>query len=87
MNKKNTINALLLGLGFDCKDGHLRVTHGKNYRLYGGSENTHNLMFEKATKFNEELDKKGKVLENITKQEFFDIADKIDLKVTDPDRN
>lgn len=87
MNKKHTLRALLLGLGFDCKDGHLRVTHGKNYRLYGGSENTHNLMFEKVTKFNEQLDKKGKSLEGITKQEFFDIADNIGLKVTDPDRN
>lgn len=86
MNKKN-IKALLLGLGFDCKDGHLRITHGKNYRLYGGSENTHNLMFEKVTKFNEELDKKGKALEKISKHEFFDIADKIGLKITDPDSN
>lgn len=86
-NKGNIIKAWLLGLGFDCKDGHLRITHGKNYRLYGGSENTHNIMFEKITKFNEQLDRKGKKLENMSEGEFYDIANKVGLKVTDPNRN
>ena len=47
---------ILLGLGFDNKDGHVRVTKGKNFRLYGGSEVTHDEMQEKAIKFNEQLD-------------------------------
>lgn len=87
MTKKNNIKAWLLGLGFDAKDGHLRITHGKNYRIYGGSENTHNLMFEKVTKFNEQLDKKGKTLAALSKNEFHDIANKVGLKVTDPELN
>ena len=58
---------ILLGLGLDSKDGHVRITKGENFRLYGGSEETHEFMQEKAVKFNEHLDKKGKTLDNITK--------------------
>lgn len=81
------LKSMLLGLGFDCKDGHIRITRGKNFHLYGGSENTHNLMFEKVTKLNEYLDKNNKSLENVSENEFFDIAHKVGLKVTDPNRN
>ncbi|MCK9555656.1 hypothetical protein M0R36_07565 [bacterium] len=72
--------SFLLGLGFDSKDGHLRVTRGDNFRLYGGSEETHEAMQEKAIKFNEQLNKKGKTLDEIGKNEFFEIADKVGLK-------
>lgn len=72
--------AFLLGLGFDSKDGHLRVTRGDNFHLYGGSEETHEAMQEKAIKFNEQLNKKGKTLDEIDKNEFFEIADKVGLK-------
>lgn len=72
---------ILLGMGFDCKDGHLRITKGKNFRLYGGSKETHDLMQEKAIKFNEQLDKKCKTLGNVTKEEFYEIATKIGLKI------
>lgn len=87
MDKKHITKAWLLGLGLDCKDGHIRITHGKNFRLYGGSELTHNLMQEKVIKFNEQLNKQGKRLEEISEQEFYEIADKIGFKVTDPHRN
>ncbi|MDD5644387.1 MAG: hypothetical protein PHO00_02915 [bacterium] len=78
MDKIN--KSFLLGLGFDNKDGHLRVTKGDNFQLYGGSEETHEAMQEKAIKFNEQLSKKGKHLDEITKNEFFEIADKVGLK-------
>jgi hypothetical protein len=87
MEKNINKKAWLIGLGFDCNDGHVRVAHGKNFRVYGGSENTHNLMLEKAIKINEQLDKKGKTLENISENEFFDIASKAGLNIHDPDRN
>jgi hypothetical protein len=72
---------VLLGLGFDCKDGHVRITKGRNFRLYGGSEETHELMQEKAIKFNKQLDRKNKSLDQLNKEEFFDIARKIGLHV------
>ena len=81
MTKKRIYRKVLLGLGLDAKDGHVRLTKGKNFRLYGGSEETHNYMQEKAVKFNEQLDKQGKTLDDINNREFYDIAHKIGLKL------
>jgi len=75
------IKSLLLGLGFDCQDSHCRITRGDNFRLYGGSKDTHSLMQEKAIKFNEQLKQKGKSLDEITRPELMDIAQKIGLKM------
>lgn len=72
---------VLLGLGLDCKDGHVRVTKGKNFRLYGGSEETHEVMQEKAIKFNEQLDKRRKSLDTIDDKELREIAENIGLKM------
>ena len=72
---------VLLGLGLDCKDGHVRVTKGKNFRLYGGSEETHEIMQEKAIKFNEQLDKRRKSLDTIDEKELREIAENIGLKM------
>ena len=71
--------ALLLGLGLDCDDEQKRITVGKNFLLAGGSKPTHELMQEKAIKFNEELDRRKKPLEDITPDEFREIADRIDM--------
>lgn len=72
--------SLLLGLGFDGSDGHIRITKGENFRLFGGSKETHGVMQEKAVKFNEHLRKKGKQLDEINQEEFREIAHKIGLK-------
>lgn len=79
--KNRIYRKVLLGLGFDCKDGHVRITKGKNFHLYGGSKETHGLMQEKAIKFNEQLDRKRKTLNSLSKREFYDIAKKIGLHV------
>ncbi len=75
-NKKVT---LLMGLGFDGRDGHVRITRGGNFRLFGGSEETHEVMQEKAIRFNEKLADRGKRIDQITKDEFRDIAHEIGL--------
>ena len=69
--------SLLLGLAFDAKDAHRRITKGKNFYIFGGSKQTHQLMQRGCIKFNEELDKRQKTLDNISNTEFFDIAHKI----------
>ena len=71
---------LLLGMGLDCKDGHVRVTKGHNFALLGGSEETHEEMQEKAIKFNEHLNKRKKTLDDLSEKEFCDIAKNIGLK-------
>ena len=73
---------ILLGMGLDCKDGHVRVTKGENFALFGGSEETHEMMQEKAVKFNEQLDKRHKKIEDINEKEFREIAVVIGLKIT-----
>lgn len=72
---------LLLGLGFDAKDGHVRITRGKNFRLFGGSKDTHEMMQEKAIRFNEQLEKRHKTLDDINEKEFHEIAKTIGLKI------
>ncbi len=79
--KNRIFKKVLLGLGFDCKDGHVRMTKGSNFRLYGGSKKTHEIMQEKALKFNEQLEKKHKTLQGLSRKEFYDIAKKIGLQV------
>ena len=74
--RKRKDKALLLGLGLDNKDEHVRVTTGPNFKLFGGSKDTHDQMTEKAIKFNEELDKRGKRLEDCSENEVLEIADK-----------
>jgi hypothetical protein len=71
--------AWLLGMGLDSKDGHLRITRGHNFHLVGGSQETHGTMQETAIKFNEKLKGRGKRLEDISHQEFREIAHEIGL--------
>lgn len=63
----------LLGIGFDNDDGHKRVTRGDNFCLVGGSEETHERMTETAVKFNEKLAKRGKRMDELSKEEFRDM--------------
>ena len=65
--------AVLLGVGLDS-DGHKRVTTGKNFALVGGTAETHEAMTEKAIKINEKLQRKGKELHEVSREEFSDIA-------------
>ncbi len=46
--KNRNYRRVLTGFGFDHKDGHVRLTKGENFRLLGGSEETHEEMQEKA---------------------------------------
>ena len=77
--KKPKRKAALLGLGLDS-DGHKRVTKGDNFLLVGGSQDTHEQMTEKAIKINEKLKARGKQLENVSHEEFDDIAHEVGLK-------
>ena len=49
----------MLGLGLDGKDGHTRITAGENFKLVGGSAETHGVMQEKAIKLNEHLKRRS----------------------------
>jgi hypothetical protein len=69
-----TKSAALLGLAFDGDDGQTRVTRGKNFLLWGGSQDTHAVLQETAVKINERIDKQGKRLEDVSVRELRDIC-------------
>ena len=75
---KRNRKAVMLGVGLDS-DGHKRVTSGENFLLAGGSKETHEEMTEKAIKINEKLAARGKQLENVTREEFDEIAHDVGL--------
>ena len=83
-SKKN--KAMLLGVGLDS-DGHKRLTTGPNFALVGGSKETHEVMTEKAIKINEKLKAKGKALEEVTRDEFDEIASAVGLTRHDAHKN
>ncbi len=85
MSKKaKAKKAVLLGLGLDS-DGHKRVTTGSNFVLMGGTKETHEVMTEKAIKINEKLSAKGKALEEVSREEFDDIAHSVGLHRAQPE--
>lgn len=74
---KKKKSAVMIGVGLDS-DGHKRITTGPNFALFGGSEETHEVMTEKVIKINEKLG--GKSLDEVSREEFDDIAGSVGLK-------
>lgn len=76
--------ALLLGIGLDNDDGHIRATRGENFQLVGGSHDTHEQMTEKCLKFNEKLKGRKKRLEELHHQELHELAAECEMNLLDP---
>ena len=76
----------MLGIGLDT-DGHKRITKGENFALVGGTKETHEVMTETAMKINEKIASRGKRLEEVSHEEFDDIAHDVGLQRHDPAQN
>jgi hypothetical protein len=63
----------VLGLGLDAEDGHKRVTRTEEMILLGGSAETHERMQETAIRFGENLEKRGKTLQEASAREVLDL--------------
>jgi hypothetical protein len=74
---KKPRKSTLVGMAFDGDDGHTRLTRGQNFVLCGGSEETHAVMQETATKINEHLDRRGQRLEDVSISQLRDICEAI----------
>ena len=85
-NKNDQSKAMILGMGLDS-DGHKRITKGDNFALVGGTKETHEEMTEKAVKINEKLNERGKRLDDVSREEFDDIAHDVGLHRFDPEQN
>ena len=73
--------AALLGIGLDNDDEMMRITHGENFHLIGGSQDTHEHMQEKCIKFNEKLKGQGKQLDDLQRNEFHELAAECEMNV------
>lgn len=76
-NRHDQPQAALLGLALDADDDQKRITRGPNFVLAGGSSETHGLMQETAIKINEQLDRRGKSLAEVSHNELRDIVSDI----------
>jgi hypothetical protein len=66
-------NSKLIGIGLENPDGHKRITQSERFSVIGGSEEIHQTLTETAIKTFETLDKKGKTLDTVEKDELNDI--------------
>jgi hypothetical protein len=66
--------ARILGIGLDVQDRHIRITQGKNFDIFLGSERTHERLQETCTRLNEMLDRRGRRLEDPSRDEFVDMV-------------
>jgi len=83
---QNNSKTIMLGIGLDT-DGHKRITEGENFALVGGTKETHEVMTETAMKINEKIASRGKRLEEVSHEEFDDIAHDVGLHRHDPAQN
>ena len=71
--QSKSAQAHLIGVGLDHKDGHKRITQAERFAIIGGSQETHERMTETVLKTFETLDRKGKTLDTVERQELKDI--------------
>ena len=67
--KKDVITSII-GLGLDSADGHVRFTEGDHFKIHAGSEESHALMQDLCIRINQELDRRGQILEQLSRKEF-----------------
>jgi hypothetical protein len=72
--KGRALQGGLLGLGFDARDGHQRITRGDDFVLYGGSPETHERMTDIVLRMKERLKTQGKSFRQISTREFEDLG-------------
>ena len=66
----------LIGLGLDNNDGHTRLTRADQFTVAGGSEETHERMTETLMKTCENLERRGKSLNDADVREIAELIDK-----------
>jgi hypothetical protein len=72
--KREEVQVLgFIGVGLDGQDGHRRLTNNENFLLVGGSAETHEKMQDASIYFNEQLEQRGKRLQETEPQEAIDL--------------
>ena len=76
--------SMLVGLGLDNEDGHVRVTRGDDFHILGGSQETHEVMQDKCIRFTEKLHARGKRMTDLHREEFLEMAAECEMNVAMP---
>ncbi len=76
MGKSASHKAHLFGIGLDNQDGAKRITQAEQFSIIGGSEETHDRMTETLVKTVEDLQRKGRTLEETAPPELADLLKK-----------
>jgi hypothetical protein len=66
----------LLGVGLDNQDEHKRLTQSEHFLLVGGSAETHERMQDTAIRFEEDLKRRGKRLQDASVEETIELLRK-----------
>ena len=69
----------IVGIGLDS-DRHKRIATGPNFKLAGGTQDTHEKMTEKVISIKEKLQRRGKTLDEVEPRKFDDIAQSAGLR-------
>lgn len=64
----------LLGVGFDADDGHVRITTGDQFDVLMGSDESHEYITGLIRRIEEELEKRGLKLDELSPEEFSEIV-------------
>ncbi len=67
--------AVLVGYGLDSDDGHIRITRGQDFQLYGGSDRIHDEMQRRAQQIRREVENLGISLDGMTYEQFQTVKD------------
>lgn len=59
----------LLGVGFDAEDGHVRISQGKKYDVFMGSDESHEYIRTLIESIEKAIEKRGLTLDDLTPEE------------------
>jgi hypothetical protein len=62
-----------VGVGLDNQDGEQRITRSEHFFLLGGSQETHGRMQDTAMRFDDELRRRGKPIQETPVEEVIEI--------------
>jgi len=78
VNKKAVGVTRIIGLADDARDGHTRISRGSRFRVWMGSEETHEAMSHICREIEQRLAKAGRKLEDLTEDELLALAAEIE---------
>lgn len=67
----------LLGVGFDTKDGHVRITQADQYRVLMGSGETHEALQTICRRIEESVQAAGRTLSDYSPEEFMELVQEL----------